>query len=486
MKGVKGDVDSRSASRRPRKEKGLPRRVLVVEDQEILREGIVEALREAGFDAKGAGGLEEGITLFQRDPSEAVVTDLRMEGPDSGVKLLERVKGIQPLTEVLMITAFGTVETAVAAMKAGAADFLVKPVNLGHLVEKVHAILRIRADREALERERERASYLQSEINERFNDGEIVGRSERMQELYARILKVAETPSSILVMGESGTGKELVARAIHQLSPRRDEAFVRVNCGALAEGVLESELFGHERGAFTGAMRQRRGRFELADGGTLFLDEIGDIAPATQVRLLRVLQERTFERVGGEKTIQVDVRLIAATNRDLKRAVREGSFREDLFWRLYVIPLELPPLRERRDDIPILCNHFLDRLATRMARVRPVLQDGALKLLQQYEWPGNVRELENVLERAFVLCDRGVIRVEDLPFAPREGGQPEWFPPGVVPLRDAVERLEREMIRRAMEAAGGVKQEAARQLGLKPSVLYYKLEKYGIPTSPDG
>ena len=463
----------------------MPKRVLVVEDQEILREGIVEALREAGFDAKGAPGLEEALRLFQQDPSDAVVTDLRMEAPDSGLKLLERIKGTQPLTEVLLITAFGTVETAVAAMKAGAADFLVKPVNLGHLIEKVRAILRIRADREALERERERASYLQSEINERFNDGEIVGRSTRMQELYTRILKVAETPSSVLVTGESGTGKELVARAIHRLSPRSDDAFIRVSCGALAQGVLESELFGHERGAFTGAMRQRRGRFELADGGTLFLDEIGEIPAATQVRLLRVLQEKSFERVGGEKTLQVDVRLIAATNRDLKRAVQDGTFREDLFWRLYVIPLELPPLRERREDIPLLCDHFLGRLAQRMVRPRPVLGEGALKLLQQYDWPGNVRELENVLERAFVLCEGGVIRIEDLPFMSRSGAQADWFPPGVVPLRGAVERLEMEMIRRAMEAAGGVKQEAARQLGLKPSVLYYKLEKYGIPNPPD-
>jgi two-component system, NtrC family, response regulator HydG len=463
----------------------LPRRVLVVEDQEILREGIVEALREAGFDARGSAGSEEAIRLFQQDPTEAIVTDLRMEEPDSGLKLLERAKGIQPLTEVLLITAFGTVETAVAAMKAGASDFLVKPVNLGHLVEKVRSIIRIGADREALERERERASYLQAEIDRRFNDGEIVGRSPRMQDLYGRLIKVAETPSSVLVMGESGTGKELVAHAIHRLSPRSGGPFIRVNCGALAEGVLESELFGHEKGAFTGAVRQRRGRFELADGGTLFLDEIGEISPATQIRLLRVLQEKSFERVGGEKTIQVDVRVIAATNRDLKKAVQDGGFREDLFWRLYVIPIELPPLRDRREDVPLLCDHFLDRLAQQMTRPRPILGDGALKLLQQYDWPGNVRELENVLERAFVLCDGGVIRIEDLPFASSPGTQTEWFPPGVVPLRDAVERLEKEMIRRAMNAAGGVKQEAARQLGLKPSVLYYKMEKYGIPIGPD-
>jgi two-component system, NtrC family, response regulator HydG len=464
----------------------LARRVLVVEDQQVLREGIVEALREAGFDAVGAGGVEEALRLFQQEPADAAITDLRMEEPDSGLKLLEKLKGIQPLTEVLIVTAFGTVEHAVAAMKAGASDFLVKPVNLGHLVEKVNAVLRIRADREALEKERERSLYLQEEINERFNDGEIVGRSQRMQDLYTRIIKVAETPSSVLVMGESGTGKELVARAIHRLSPRKNGPFVRVNCGALAEGVLESELFGHERGAFTGAVRQRRGRFELADGGTLFLDEIGEISPSTQIKLLRVIQERAFERVGGEKTISVDVRLVAATNRDLRRAVQEGIFREDLFYRLHVIPIELPALRERRDDVALLCEHFLDRLARRMNRPRPSLTAGALKLLEQYDWPGNVRELENVLERAFVLCEGGAIRVEDLPFGTLSESPPQWLPGGVVPLREAVELLERELIRRAMDEARGVKLEAARKLGLKPSVLYYKLEKHGLSTPQTG
>lgn len=463
----------------------MARRVLVVEDQQVLREGIVEALREAGLDAVGAGGLEEALQIFQADPADAVITDLRMEEPDSGLKLLERIKGIQPLTEVLLVTAFATVEHAVAAMKAGAADFLVKPVNLGHLVEKVRSVLRIRADREALEKERERSSYLQQEINEQFNGGEIVGRSQRMQDLYAKISKVAETPSSVLVMGESGTGKELVARAIHQLSGRRNGPFVRVSCGALAEGVLESELFGHERGAFTGAVRQRRGRFELADNGTLFLDEIGEIAPSIQIKLLRVLQERSFERVGGEKTLQVDVRLVAATNRDLRLSVQEGRFREDLYWRLYVVPLELPPLRERRDDIPLLCDHFLDRLSRQMGRPRPILRDGALKLLQQYDWPGNVRELENVLERAFVLCEGGAIGIEDLPFGGVRAAENAWLPPGAIPLREAVEHLERELIRRALDEAEGVKQEAARRLGLKPSVLYYKLEKYGFTEGED-
>lgn len=458
----------------------------MVEDQRVLREGIVEALREAGFEASGAGGVEEALRLFQLEPADAVVTDLRMEEPDSGLKLLERLKGLQPLTEVLLVTAYGTVEHAVAAMKAGASDFLVKPVNLGHLIEKIHAILRIRADREALERERERSLYLQEEIDERFNDGEIIGRSQRMQDLYARIIKVAGTPSSVLVTGESGTGKELVARAIHRLSSRSGGPFIRVNCGALAEGVLESELFGHERGAFTGAVRQRRGRFELADGGTLFLDEIGEISPATQVKLLRVLQDRTFERVGGEKTIGVDVRVVAATNRDLKRAVQDGIFREDLFYRLHVIPIELPALRERREDVALLCEHFLDRLSRRMTRKRPTLTAGALKLLEQYDWPGNVRELENVLERAFVLCDGGEIRVEDLPFGTLEESHSQWLPAGVVPLREAVELLERELLRRAMVESEGVKLEAARKLGLKPSVLYYKLEKYGLSTPQTG
>ncbi len=463
----------------------MARKVLVVEDQEVLREGIVEALREAGFDASGARGMEEALETFRANPADAVVTDLRMEEPDSGLKLLERVKGLQPLTEVLLVTAFATVEHAVAAMKAGAADFLVKPVNLGHLVEKVRAVVRIRIDREALERERERSTYLEQEINERFGDGEIVGRSPVMRSLYATILKVAETPSSVLITGESGTGKELAARAIHRLSARRGGPFIRVNCGALAEGVLESELFGHERGAFTGAVRQRRGRFELADGGSLFLDEIGDVTPAIQVKLLRVLQEKSFERVGGERTLEVDVRVIAATNRDLRQAVQDGRFREDLFWRLHVIPIEIPPLRDRREDIPALCDHFLERFSRQFGRSRPVLDDGALKLLQQYDWPGNVRELENVLERATVLCEGGRIRLQDLPFGGEAGARTNWIPPGVMPLRETVDRLEIELIRRALQDSGGVKQEAARLLGLKPSVLYYKLEKYGIESGPE-
>jgi len=336
-----------------------------------------------------------------------------------------------------------------------------------------------------LERQREAALVLKEEVADRWSDGRIVGRSPAMQSLFRQIEKVADSSSSVLVMGESGTGKELVARALHLQSRRREGPFIRVNCGALAEGVLESELFGHEKGAFTGALRRKRGRFELADSGTILLDEIAEVPPPVQVKLLRILQEREFERVGGEETLSVDVRVIAATNRDLKAEVDAGRFREDLFYRLYVIPLRLPPLRERRDDIPLLCDHFLARLCREMARPPVTLEPEALNLLMVYEWPGNIRELENILERAIVLCEGSRVTPSDLPFTRRDATPAVRLPAAFQPLREVVEEVERQMIARAMEAAGGVKTEAARLLDLKPSVLYYKLEKYGLlPGSP--
>ena len=348
-----------------------------------------------------------------------------MEEPDSGLKLLERVKGIQPLTEVLLVTAFATVEHAVAAMKAGAADFLVKPVNLGHLVEKVRAVLRIRADREALERERERSSYLQQEINERFNDGEIVGRSPRMQDLYARIPKVAETPSSVLVTGESGTGKELVARAIHRLASRRDGPFVaRQLRGARRGGARERAVrpragrLHRRRAPATGALRAGRRRHALPrrDRRDRPIDpgEAAAGAAGARASSASAARRRCTSTSASSRPRTSDLRAGGRRRGDSARTSTTGSTS---------IPLELPPLRDRREDIPLLCDHFLDRLSRQMGRSRPILQEGALKLLQQYDWPGNVRELENVLERAFVLCEGGTIRIEDLPFGKAPGGR---------------------------------------------------------------
>jgi len=454
-------------------------RILVVEDNATLRETIAEVLRQEGHQVDAVERAEAGLELCAGEPVELVLTDLKLPGVD-GQELLARVKGKDPLIEVIVMTGYGTIEAAVAAMRAGAFDFLPKPLRLDQLVAKAAQALAVRADRLALLRERERRLYLEEEAEAAFNAGEIVGRAPGMLALFATIERVAPTDSSVLITGESGTGKELVARAIHWRSARRDGPFVRVHCGALPEGVLESELFGHERGAFTGAARQRRGRFELADGGTLFLDEIADIGAAVQVRLLRVLQEREFERVGGERTLRVDTRVIAATNRDLRADVAAGRFREDLFYRLYVIPMHLPPLRERREDVAPLADHFIGRLAARLGRPAVRLTPGALRLLTLYDWPGNVRELENALERAIVLCAGEVIDEADLAFLARDARASQPLPSGIVPLNDALDRLERALLERALEQAGGVKAEAARLLQIKASALYYKLEKHGL------
>jgi two-component system response regulator HydG len=454
-------------------------RILIVEDNETLRETLADVLREARHAVQSAASGEQAQELCATSLPDLVLTDLKLPGID-GLALLAHVKGLDPLIEVIVLTAYGTIEKAVDAMRAGAFDFLTKPLMMDQLLAKVEQALTVRADRLALMRERERRRYLEEEVGAEFNAGEIVGRSQVMQSLFATIARVAKAQSSVLITGESGTGKELVARAIHLRSGRCEGPFVRVNCGALAEGVLESELFGHERGAFTGALRQRRGRFELAEGGTLFLDEIADIGASVQVRLLRVLQEHEFERVGGEATLRVDVRVIAATNRDIQAEVAAGRFREDLFYRLYVIPIHLAPLRERKEDVPLLANHFLQRLAVRLGRPNVALSEGALRMLMLYNWPGNVRELENALERAIVLCEGERITERDVMFLEKGGQAALPLPAGIVPLNQALEDLERVLLARAMEQAGGTKAEAARLLGIKTSALYYKLEKYGL------
>jgi two-component system response regulator HydG len=456
------------------------RRILVVEDQQTLREAVVEVLVALGCSVEGVASAAEAKAAFDREPPGLVLTDLRLESPEGGLEVLRFVRGRSPRSEVLLMTAFATVEAAVEAMRAGAFDFLVKPFSMAQLTEKVRRVLAVLEERDLLAHEREQIELLRDEVDQIFDEGRIIGRSAPMLELLRQVEKVAASSSSVLILGESGTGKEVVARAIHRRSRRSQGAFVKVNCGALAEGLLESELFGHEKGSFTGAVRRRRGRFELADGGSILLDEIAEISPALQVKLLRVLQERSFERVGGEKTLTVDVRVLASTNRDLRAAVAAGRFREDLFYRLFVIPLYLPALRDRREDIPLLAEHFVGRLCREMGQPPVALAEEALNLLRVYDWPGNVRELENVLERAIVLCHGERVTPADLPFEIPRGRSAVRAPEGFPPLREAVEELERQMIQRAMESAGGVKIEAARLLDLKPSVLYYKLEKYGL------
>ena len=460
--------------------------VLIIDDHDTIREGLELLLRKRGHRTSSAEDGERGLELLQEEGADLVITDLKMAKMD-GIEVLRQVRESSPDSEVLVITAFGTIEEAVAAMKYGAVDFITKPFSSEEFGVKVDRILGDRAERLRLRRENETLrvenTYLRAEAEARY--GEMVGASAPMENVFRLVDRVARSDSTVMVYGESGTGKELVARAIHARSQRADGPFVRVNCGALTESLLDSELFGHERGAFTGAEKQRRGRFELADNGTLFLDEISTIAQSTQVRLLRVLQERELERVGGEETISVDVRIIVATNIPLEELVSEHGFREDLFYRLHVVPLEIPPLRDRMSDVPLLVQYFIEKLNDRTRSAVRSVSMNAMAKLSAYHWPGNVRELENVMERALVLADGEMLEPDDIPLPVGAAENFVSFPKAELPdmgmdLNDAVENMEERMLRKALEKADGVKAEAARLLGLKSSAFYYKLEKYGI------
>jgi two-component system response regulator HydG len=466
--------------------------ILIIDDHDSMREGLELLLRRRGHRTRSAESGKRGLDLMEEATADLVITDLKM-APLDGIEVLRRVKKATPETLVMVITAHGTIEKVVEAMKLGASDFITKPFSSEEFGVKVDRLLADRAERAALRREnvalRVENTYLREETQARY--GEIVGESPPMQEVFRWIDRVARSESTVMIYGESGTGKELVARAIHAGSPRRDGPFIRVNCGALSESLLDSELFGHEKGAFTGAEKKRRGRFELAHGGTLFLDEIATVPLTTQVRLLRVLQERELERVGGEETISVDVRIIAATNATPDKLRHAGTFREDLFYRLHVVPVTLPPLRDRKEDIPLLVHHFIEKLCDRTGSPVRAAGPGALRRLAEYAWPGNVRELENIVERALVLADGVQLTAEDIPPLGEDGfrrgrsaGVEEdggrVLPSEGVDLNRAVEGMEERLLRQALEKAGGVKAEAARLLGLKPSALYYKLEKYGI------
>ncbi|MGH7564370.1 MAG: sigma-54-dependent transcriptional regulator [Gemmatimonadota bacterium] len=458
-------------------------RILIVEDNPTMREGLEQMLTRGGHVVAVAPGGDHALGLCREQPFDLVITDYKMDGM-TGLELLDAIrKGPLPgHPDVMLITAFGTIDIAVEAMKRGAADFITKPFDTDELRVKVSRVLETRDLRHERDQLRAETEYLREEVEHHF--GDIVGVSTAMRDIFEQVRKVAETPSSVYIYGESGTGKELIARAIHRESPRREGPFIKVNCSALAESLLESELFGHEKGAFTGAIKERKGRFELAHRGTLFLDEIADIPPSVQVKLLRVLQEKEIERVGGEETIQVDVRIISATNKDLRPLVESETFREDLFYRLHIIPIEIPPLRERTEDIRPLVKHFIESIAKEIGKPIDGITDRALDLLHNYDWPGNIRELENVLERAIVLSDGPVLEPESFPLDERT--IPRWTdassvgPPVGVPLDAALERLERSMLERALEQAGGVKTKTAELLGIKTSALYYKLEKYGI------
>jgi two-component system NtrC family response regulator len=378
---------------------------------------------------------------------------------------------------VIMLTAFGTVEKAVEAMRKGAYDYITKPFDNEVLKKTVATSL-------TLWRVIKENRFLSAELKAKFGPSDLIGKSAAIDQVRELIQKVAGTKATVLVTGESGTGKELVARAIHAQSPRRDKPMISVNCSALAETLLESELFGHERGAFTGATGQRKGRFEIADEGTIFLDEVGEMSPGVQVTLLRVLQNREFERVGGNKTIKVDVRVIAASNRDLKEEVSRGTFREDLYYRLNVVHIEVPPLRDRREDLPLLIRHFLEKFAKDLNKETPALSPEALTVLRGYPWPGNIRELENMLERAVILSSGTSIQVEDLPIQPKPLAGPEWSPDQVIPpglkLNEVLEMVEKKMIVDALAKTGHVQSHAADLLGITRNLLFYKIKKFNL------
>src|SRR5690242_10268736 len=372
----------------------MKQRILVVDDEEKLRRVIELQLSTAGFDVDKAASAEEGLKLVER--ADLVLTDLKLPGMD-GLALLAAIRRQNTRAPVIVMTAFGTIEIAVEAMKAGAVDFLLKPFSLDHLMAVIYKALEVRALRDE-------NRQLREELGKRYQFDNIIGRSPAMQEIFATIERVAPTRATVLLAGESGVGKDLIARAIHFHSPRRDRPFVKINCTALPENLMESELFGYEKGAFTGANTTKPGKFEQADTGTVFLDEIGDVPASIQVKLLRILQEREFERLGSNKTRHIDVRVIAATNQDLRAALEQGTFREDLYYRLNVVPINIAPLRDRMQDIPFLAEHFLSKYVDETGNRVQAITPGAISKLMTYHWPGNVRELENVIERSLVMC----------------------------------------------------------------------------------
>lgn len=456
--------------------------ILIIDDNDTMREGMVAIIKKLGYKCDEAKDGDIGISLVKKNDYDLIVTDYRMQGM-TGIEVLKQVKKRSPKTEVMVITAYGSIELAVDAMKNGAVDFITKPFSHDEFRFKIQRIIERIKERKELSQVTEENVYLREKLEEQFNYGEIIGNSKLMKNVYRTIQKVASADSSVLIYGESGTGKELVARAIHKMSSRKNKPFIRVNCGALAETLLESELFGHEKGAFSGAIKRKKGRFELAQQGSIFLDEIGDISLNMQTKLLRVLQEREFERVGGEETIQADVRILAATNKNLSEQVEKGKFREDLYYRLFIIPIYLPALRDRKEDIPLLINHFLKKLATDLKKNPIQISEAAVEKLTAYHWPGNVRELENVLERVLVLCENQEIDVFDLPILTQSNSTK--IPSNVINgnninLNDTLYDIEKQLIQRAMNETGGNKSRAAKLLGIKTNLLYYKLEKYDL------
>ena len=446
-------------------------KILVIDDDESLRRVLEYNLAQEGYAVLTAASGEQGLELLKREGADLVLTDVRMTGMD-GLQVMEEVRKLDAGIQVIILTAFGTIETAVEAMKAGAFHYISKPFNRDELKLTIRKALELKA----LEREN---VVLRQALKPRNDVESIVADSQGMREIVEMVRRVAPTETTVLILGESGTGKELVARAIHGLSPRSRGAFVAVNCAAIPENLLESELFGHVRGAFTGAIRDRVGKFEAAEGGSIFLDEIGEMRPDLQVKILRCLEERTLDRVGDNRPIRVDVRVLAATNKDLTKAIQAGEFREDLYYRLNVVPLAIPPLRQRREDIRALTQHFLKSLG---APLRLTIEPDAFRALETYEWPGNVRELENALERALIFHRGDVITVQDLPEAIRapRAKESSSLPVSLPEAGLSLERVEKELIQRALEKHDWNQSRAARYLGITRHTLLYRMDKHGL------
>src|SRR5579885_1093004 len=447
----------------------MKKRVLVVEDEEKLRRVIELQLTSAGFEVDKAATAEEGIKVVDR--ADLVLTDLRLPHMD-GLERRALIRRQNAQVPVVVMTAYGSIETAVESMKAGATDFLLKPFSLDHLMQVVQKALEVRALRDENRK-------LKEELGRRYEYDNIIGRSEPMQEIFATVERVAPSRATVLLAGESGVGKDLIARAIHFRSPRKDRPLVKINCSAIPENLMESELFGYEKGAFTGAVTSKPGKFEQADTGTVFLDEIGDVPGPIQVKLLRILQEREFERLGSNVTRHTDVRVIAATNQDLRAALEQGTFREDLYYRLNVVPINIPPLRDRKQDIPFLANHFVRKLGPDSGSPVEAVTDAGLAKLMAYHWPGNVRELENVIERSLVMCastylDAADIKLDTTP-RPRGPVGAAFLPEGM-----SLDQYEQELIREALRRADGNKSQAARLLGLTRNALRYRLSQMGL------
>ena len=453
-------------------------RILIVDDEESMREFLSIMLHSDGYQVDAVGDGQQAVERLRSCAYDLIISDIKMPRM-TGFELLTHVRQRFPDTAMIMITAFSTTEEAVEAMKNGAYDYIIKPFKN----DEIRLVVQNALERRSLRRENQE---LKKELGKRYSFCSLIGKSKGMQEIYTLIEKVAVSKANVMIFGESGTGKELVARAIHYNSDRRDKPIIPINCGAIPENLLESELFGHEKGSFTGAVQQKAGLFEVANGGTLFLDEIGELPPMMQVKLLRVLQEREFRRVGGTKDVKVDVRVVTATNKDLAEAVAKGTFREDLYYRLNVICVTLPPLRERRSDIPLLIEHFFEKLS---GRKEMKIEEKALRRLLDYHWPGNIRELENVIERCVVLGPAEEMTVDCLPAhlryeSPVVTGALAQIPDAGLDLDAYLGGIEKDILLKTLEKTGGVRKKAAELLGITFRSIRYRLAKYGV--EPEG